>query len=227
MPNTRGKQLEPSTGEYLCAIVTIMQFASSSSQLSINRECSFEREYRDWYLLFSCMFSLSSLSLALSLSGDYWVCKIVAICCLQSVSHLLSSNVRSLFCGQCRKQGRREREREGHRLFQVLVRPGRVRWWRSHNIYIDIDISTLCLSLCPIASVRMYLFCLSYRVSAHESVLWRACYLRRYSASRWHHASIYSSFSFHSSIYSSCFHESLSLSLSLSRIGEWAWCFAL
>jgi hypothetical protein len=47
MPNTRVKQLEPFTGEYLCAIVTMMQFASSSSQLSINRECSFEREYRD------------------------------------------------------------------------------------------------------------------------------------------------------------------------------------
>ena len=75
----------------------------------------------------------------------------------------------------------------------------------------------MCLSLCPIASVRMYLFCLSYRVSAHESVLWRACYLCRYSASRWHHSSIYSSYSFHSSIYSSCFHASLlSLSLSLS-----------
>jgi len=47
MPNTCGKQLEPSTGEHICAIVTMMQFASSSSQLSINRECSFEREYRD------------------------------------------------------------------------------------------------------------------------------------------------------------------------------------
>ena len=41
-----------------------------------------EREYIDWYLLFSCICTLS-LSLSLSVSGDYWVCKVVAICCLQ------------------------------------------------------------------------------------------------------------------------------------------------
>ena len=65
-------------------------------------------------------------------------------------------------------------------------------------------------------SLSEFMFCLSYRGSAHESVLWRACYLCRYSASRWQHSSIYSSYSFHSSIYSSCFHASvLSLSLSL------------
>ena len=79
MPNTRGKQLEQSTGEHSCVIVTMMQFASSSRQLSINRECIVEeREYRDWYLLFPWICTLS-----LSLSDDYWVCKIVVICCLQ------------------------------------------------------------------------------------------------------------------------------------------------
>ena len=35
---------------------------------------------RDWYHLFSCN---CTLSLSLSLSDDYWVCKIVAICCWQ------------------------------------------------------------------------------------------------------------------------------------------------
>jgi hypothetical protein len=111
-------------------------------------------------------------------------------------------------------------ERERERGSQIVTSPRTTRTRQMMTvtyIYIDIDISTLCLSLCPIASVRMYLFCLSYRVSAHKSVLWRACYLCRYSASRWHHSSIYSSYSFHSSIYSSCFHASvLSLSLSLS-----------
>ena len=110
-------------------------------------------------------------------------------------------------------------ERERERGSQIVPSPRTTRTRQMMTvtyIYIDIDISTLCLSLCPIASVRMYLFCLSYRVSAHKSVLWRACYLCRYSASRWHHSSIYSSYSFHSSIYSSCFHASvLSLSLSL------------
>ena len=42
-------------------------------------------------------------------------------------------------------------------------------------------------------SLSEFMFCLSYRGSAHESVRWRACYLCRYSASRWHHARIYSS----------------------------------
>ncbi len=67
-------------------------------------------------------------------------------------------------------------------------------------------------------SLSEFMFCLSYRGSAHESVLWRACYLCRYNASRWHHARIYSS-CFHSSIYSSCFHASvLCLCVSLSLI---------
>jgi len=112
-------------------------------------------------------------------------------------------------------------ERERERGSQIVPSPRTTRTRQMMTVTyiyidIDIDISTLCLSVCPIASVRMYLFCLSYRVSAHKSVLWRACYLCRYSASRWHHSSIYSSYSFHSSRYSTCFHASvLSLSLSL------------
>jgi hypothetical protein len=153
MPSTRGKQLEESTGEHLCPIVTMMQFASSSSQLCINRTYGREREYRDWCLLFSC---ICTLSLSLSLSLSLW-----RLLSLQS-------------CGDL--------------LFAISF------------------------------SLSEFMFCLSYRGSAHESVLWRACYLCRYSASRWHHARIYSS-CFHSSIYSSCFHASvLCVCVSLSLI---------
>ena len=70
MPSTRGKQLEESTGEHLCPIVTMMQFASSSSQLCINRACMVERESTE--IDTSCFHaSVLSLSLSLSVSGDY------------------------------------------------------------------------------------------------------------------------------------------------------------
>ena len=72
IPSTRGKQLEQSTGERLCPIVTMMQFTSSSSQLSINRECMVERESTeiDTSCFHTYVHSLS-LSLSLSLRGDY------------------------------------------------------------------------------------------------------------------------------------------------------------